>query len=140
MTYRVVEGMTTRIAPMRLLAFGGPLNEQVVDVPENSPIHFAAMPPTSPLVEDTAPTGPALRRVVYTVEKVAFHDDRLCRDVNLGWHSDSCVWTARCLVADGYPKHRITDALNALSGVCEVWALQFAGVTDGVNPREHDAQ
>jgi hypothetical protein len=114
---------------MRLMAFGGPWNEQLIDVPDDSHVYFAPMPvPLTARLEDIEPVAPALRTMTYTVEKVGCHDDSRCVDPNLGWHSDTCIWTARCLVAPGYPKQRIADALNAIAGLSRIGAEHFAGL------------
>lgn len=91
---------------MQLLCFGGPLNEQIIDVPPGEDTVRAALPDRRPLIEQSFddPIGPSHREGRYTVEKVGYHG-----------------WVARCLVYDGYPKQRITNALNALVGMSNLW-------------------
>lgn len=105
---------------VRLLCFGGPLNEQMVDVePGGTPIEVL-LPDRRPMLVDDPPEV-ALelpRRGRYDIERVAYHDDRKCRPP---LHDQGCRWDARCLVFEGYPKERITDSLNAIVGLTRLW-------------------
>lgn len=107
-----------------LLCFGGPMNEQIVAIERvryslvaaklNNPASWLNEPNPDP----TAPVD--YRTITYQVRKVGYHDlskhalgpMHPCSDTTEG-----CRWSARCLVAEGYPMHRITDTLNAIAGM-----------------------
>ena len=82
----------------------------------DKPIWLAPVPVRlSTFVNEPAePSTADLRTVTYRLEKVAYHDSRRCL---LPFHDERCRWEGRCWVADGYPWHRITDALNAIAGL-----------------------
>ena len=93
-----------------LRAFGGPQDGEMVGVRLPGPV-FALLPvPFDLLTDDT--TAADMPQVRYDVETVGYHDTNLCGPLP-GSH-DRCTWTARCLVAEGYPKREITDALNVV--------------------------
>lgn len=86
-----------------LLCFGGPLNEQVITTdrlpllaPSRNRLSFA-------LNDPPAITTPAIRTVRYDLERVSYQ-----------------TWHGECLVAEDYPKHRITDALNTIAWMVAV--------------------
>ena len=110
--------VVTHDGAVRLLCFGGPLNEQMIDVRLPGPI-LVPLPDREAysVVEPSDPTAPAFRTGRYDVEKVGYHDESLCE---APFH-DYCRWEARCLVFEGYPKHRITDTLNAIVGMSNLW-------------------
>lgn len=106
---------------MRLLAFGGPINERVIDVETSNDIVLFNTPATPAPAEDMHPTSATFpRTITYRVERVGYHFTDRCIDPNIGHHSATCRWTAKCLVGEGYPKHRITDALDAIVGMTRV--------------------
>lgn len=109
--------------PRRLLAFGGPLNESFVTVSGGMTRVLAPVYPRPSLARSYDPssagTADVLRAVTYTVERVAHHDARKCAHI-APMHSDDCRWEARCLIADGYPMHRVTDTLNAIAGMTRI--------------------
>lgn len=90
---------------MKLLAFGGPLNDQVVYVPNDQNRVVVALPVAagSYLADDEPCSAVGARMGVYNVERVA-----------------AGTWEAKCLVYDGYPRHRITDALNAIAAMARL--------------------
>lgn len=90
---------------MKLLAFGGPLNEQVVYVPNELSAVTVAVPQRVLSMEDgpMPEVSDAPRFGTYAVEKVGWHD-----------------WYGRCLVYEGYPRHRIIDALNAIAALARL--------------------
>lgn len=104
-----------------MLAFGGPLNEQVVAVQDWRDVVLVPLPvpaevPTGALAE-LEPFGAAYRHGTYSVERVAYHDATRCDDE---LHEDGCLWEARALVYDGFPKERVTDALNAIVALASI--------------------
>lgn len=116
---------------MRLLAFGGPLNEQMVTVEGVSDRYYAAVPEPidlfdiehkNLLMDAGALRGDGPRIVTYTVEKFGYHENRGCPGP---WHNETCRWVTRCLVAEGFPRRRITDALNVIVNLS--WALVIVG-------------
>ena len=81
-----------------LLCFGGPLNERMIAA--EGAMFIAPVPvrvETSWAKVDGPTASMELRTVTYRLERVAYKD-----------------WVAPCWVAEGYPMHRITDALNVI--------------------------
>lgn len=116
-----------------LLAFGGPWNEQVIGVPDDRPVVLAAVDPRpasylahsrSAGYDDTAPSH---HTVTYRVERLGFHDSRRCIPGPPDFHGDNCRWVGSCLVADGYPHHRIEDQMNAIFALCS-WSWPFGPI------------
>lgn len=98
-----------------LLCFGGPRDGELLTVDRPSDMVLSTVPPDLSLA-DPLELPPPVR---YIVEKVHLHDD------GQHWgppamHGDWCIYTARCLVAEGYPKHRITDAITALAQLASI--------------------
>lgn len=80
--------------------FGGPLNEQYV---ANQGQTLKAVMSRDRMVDQTT----------FTLEAVS------CREVLYHWErfaytSEGKGWEWGCWVAEGYPRHRITDALNMI--------------------------
>lgn len=115
----------------RLLAFGGPWNEQVVDVEPHGGIVFAAAVVRLPLLRGYVPTpaNSLSKTVRYNVKTFGLHDATKCPGPPNG-HDDRCRWDAHCLMAEGFPEHRVTDALNGIVGM----TLLLSVVPAGPNP------
>jgi len=96
---------------LRVLCFGGPLNEQrvrispswgnVFEAPVPEPVSFHRWD------ESPDPIAPAFRTVRYDIQKLG---------VNLD--GEPLVW--RVAVAQGFPLDRITDAANAILVLCRL--------------------
>lgn len=81
-----------------VLCFGGPLNERIVTT-DRVPLLAPVRERISWAIDDADPI-PRVQTVQYDLMRVRWHD-----------------WQGACLVAKGFPKHRITDALNAIAGM-----------------------
>lgn len=116
------------MTPRTLLAFGGPWNERLVTIDRHPPV-YAAVPEPFTTIGLDPPTATAFREVRYDLEWVGGHDPDRCDTrfpddgVHSPRHGDHCYWTAGCLVAEGYPKHRITDTLKFLVALTQVWHM-----------------
>lgn len=87
--------------------FGGPLNERTVTA--RPPVAYAAMPTRlSQMVAqmdpaDLSPLAPTIRQVRYNLERFGYR---------------GTIWSV--WVVEGYPRHRITDALSAIAAMSHV--------------------
>lgn len=95
-----------------LLCFGGPRNEQMLTI-DRSPVLVAFPHRVALDVTDDGPLAPTFPTGRYNVRELGFHNERACRTRPI--HGDHCRWLGRCLVYEGFPEHRIVDALNAVA-------------------------
>ena len=105
------------VTETRLRFFGGPLNEQVLPVRMGETVMLAPIsePVSYRLDEVPSPSDPMFRTVRYDIEKIA---------VGLGTLP---FFVARVAVAAGYPRHRITDEMDAVLALCR-WPWSLAGI------------
>lgn len=104
-----------------LLCFGGPKDGELLTIDRPRDVVLCTQPPDlsrylAGAVDEPIVTPEPFR---YNVEKVFLHDDRRCMGFP-DYHDEWCMMTARCLVAQSYPKHQITDTLTALAQLVSV--------------------
>lgn len=100
-----------------LRAFGGPINGQIVAVDSDHYLVAVQQRLSYAIDEPLDPTAAvSFETVRYTVERFAYGDDR-------------GLWIGRCLVAAGYDRQQITDALNAVRALASIrWAVRTGGM------------
>lgn len=104
-----------------LLCFGGPLNERLTTI-DRVPVLACVHDDTRTLAWYTPSPerlGLSFRTVQYDLERFAVYLRGWSDEV--GFRLPDNVWVGECLVAQGYPKHRISDALNAILGIMCAW-------------------
>lgn len=105
------------MATETLLCFGGPNDGQLLAIDRSHDVILVPRHNSNAewhrfeRIDEVSVTDDADR---YNVEKVYLHDERRCMRLP-DYHDEQCFMTARCLVASGYPRHRITDTLTALA-------------------------
>lgn len=88
-----------------LLCFGGPLNERVYTIEDRAQGLTTFVPPPDMLgMSEPFDLHITARQIRYEVQRFGYHDD-------------GKAWVGKCLVAPGYPMHRITDTLMAIAGM-----------------------
>jgi hypothetical protein len=106
---------STPRTPGSVRFFGGPLNGKVLPVNHDRAVMLAPVPETVPYsLDDMDPIASAIRTVRYDMEKV-------------GANVKPEPFVARVAVAEGYPRHRIIDEMNAVLRLCEwPWSLKVS--------------